>query len=190
MARPVTLPSFQSAVRDYPGGYRPDRFGGALVAPNMIVIHETDGRTARSAFDWQNRPLEDGEGKSSYHYLIDDATERGGAAHIWRGVPLDRVAYHAGRSAWPLPAVLESIRGTLNGRSIGVAWCCHSTAGDRVTPWQYDAGLWLVATLCRRFGIPPHMVRGHKEIAPLRRRDPVTVDCVEFRRALALQLGR
>lgn len=172
--------SFQSYVRDHLPPYLPDRYGGVLVAPNLIILHETDGRTAASAMRWQNRvPLTGG--KSSYHYLIDDPDEAGGHRAIWRGVPTSRIAYHAGLSAWPLPPDPRMIRGSVNARSLGVAWCCHSSAGDRVSEWQLEAGQWLVSVLCRRFDIPASGVRGHNEIAPHRRRDPVTVDMQMFR---------
>lgn len=184
LAGPV---SFQSYVRDVHPPYRRDRYGGPLLLPNLLVMHETDGKTAASAMSWQNRMPLTGA-KSSYHYLIDDPDEPGGHRAIFRGVPVDCIAYHAGLSAWPLPPDPKTIRGSLNGRSLGVAWCCYSSEGDRVSAWQLDAGVWLAAVLCRRFGIPVAGIRGHNEIAPHRRRDPVTVDMRDFRDRVSREL--
>ena len=55
----------------------------------MIVIHATAG-TVRSALAWLTNPAS----RVSAHYLIDKAGQ------IYRLVPDEYAAWHAGRAAW------------------------------------------------------------------------------------------
>ena len=101
-------------------------------------------------------------GSVSSHYLVDtDGT-------IYRLVPEEKRAWHAGLSAW---------RGytMLNGNSIGIEIV---NRGDRLGEWQefpkaqMDAVVELVRWIVKRHDIRPERVIGHSDIAPQRRVDP------------------
>ena len=124
---------------------------------DMLVLHYTGMQSAAAALD----RLCDPEAGVSAHYLV----EEDGA--LWRLVPEERRAFHAGVSFWQ--------GGTnLNWVSIGV---------EIVNPgheWGYrpfpDAQMEAVELLCRdiagRRRIPPYRVVGHSDIAPDRKSDP------------------
>jgi N-acetylmuramoyl-L-alanine amidase len=124
---------------------------------DMLVLHYTGMQSAESALD----RLCDPEAQVSAHYLI----EEDGA--IWRLVPEERRAWHAGVSYW----LGEN---GLNAVSIGI---------EIVNPgheWGYrpfpEPQMHAVEALCRdiigRRRIPAHRVVGHSDIAPTRKTDP------------------
>jgi N-acetylmuramoyl-L-alanine amidase len=124
---------------------------------DMLVIHYTGMTTAEAALE----RLCDPDARVSAHYVI----EENGA--IWRLVPENRRAFHAGVSCW------EGER-DLNAVSLGI---------EIVNPgheWGYrsfpEAQMSSVERLCReligRYSIPPHRVVGHSDIAPERKSDP------------------
>src|SRR5690606_39685224 len=78
---------FRSIIRrDSPNhGPRP-----AGVAPSLIVVHGTAGRTDAGDVDWCTQP----ESQVSYHYIV------GRDGTLYALVPEDRRAWHAGRSEW------------------------------------------------------------------------------------------
>ncbi|HVC52440.1 MAG TPA: N-acetylmuramoyl-L-alanine amidase [Stellaceae bacterium] len=124
---------------------------------DMLVLHYTGMQSAQAALD----RLCDPAAKVSSHYVIEeDGT-------LWRLVPDERRAWHAGVSYW------EGGRG-LNDVSLGL---------EIVNPgheWGYrrfpEAQLGVVEALCRdltaRHRIPAHRVVGHSDIAPDRKADP------------------
>jgi N-acetylmuramoyl-L-alanine amidase len=128
---------------------------GAMV--DMLILHYTGMRTAQAALD----RLRDPAAAVSSHYVVDeDGT-------VFRLVPEDRRAWHAGVSYW---------RGhsALNGRSIGV---------EIVNPgheWGYqDFSVLQLAAVCdlclgvlARHAIPARNVVGHSDVAPDRKDDP------------------
>jgi N-acetylmuramoyl-L-alanine amidase len=124
---------------------------------DMLVLHYTGMATAEAALE----RLCDPDARVSAHYVI----EENGA--IWRLVPEDRRAFHAGVSCW------EGER-DLNAVSLGI---------EIVNPgheWGYrpfpEMQMTSVEALCRdlvaRYSIPPHRVVGHSDIAPERKSDP------------------
>jgi N-acetylmuramoyl-L-alanine amidase len=124
---------------------------------NMLVLHYTGMDSAGAALD----RLCDAAAQVSAHYLVDeDGT-------LWRLVPEDRRAFHAGISCW------EGER-DLNWVSLGI---------EIVNPgheWGYrrfpEAQMAAVEALCRdlvaRWRIPAHRIVGHSDIAPDRKSDP------------------
>jgi N-acetylmuramoyl-L-alanine amidase len=131
-------------------------------APNMrpvdmLVLHYTGMQSAAAAID----RLCDPEARVSAHYVVEeDGT-------VWRLVPEERRAFHAGVSCW------EGEQ-NLNRLSIGV---------EIVNPgheWGYrpfpEAQMAAVERLCHevllRHPIPPYRVVGHSDIAPDRKSDP------------------
>jgi N-acetylmuramoyl-L-alanine amidase len=124
---------------------------------NMLVLHYTGMTTAAAALE----RLCDPGARVSAHYVI------GENGVIWRLVPENRRAFHAGVSCW------EGER-DLNAVSLGI---------EIVNPgheWGYrpfpEAQMSSVEGLCReligRYSIPPHRVVGHSDIAPDRKTDP------------------
>ncbi len=124
---------------------------------DILVLHYTGMQSAEAAIE----RLCDPASRVSSHYVV----EEGGT--VWRLVPEDRRAWHAGVSFW---------RGheALNGRSVGV---------EIVNPgheWGYrpfpPAQMAAVRDLCRgilaRHPIPARNVVAHSDIAPDRKEDP------------------
>ena len=137
---------------------RPSPNHGARRAPiDMLLIHYTGMKTAAAALDRMCDPASE----VSAHYMIEeDGT-------IWRLVPEDRRAWHAGISFWA---------GTtdINSRSIGIELANPGHEhGYRPFP---DAQMTALERLCRniltRFPIPSHLVLGHADVAPGRKLDP------------------
>ena len=146
-----------------------------------IVWHCTAGDRASEAYSWLNRPASDHP--ASYHYLISN--DRVETCEIIRMAPIDRITYHAGRSGWPNPPAWpapwhELHVPSLNPVSIGISWANDNgtdrdLSDDPLTPWQIEAGLWLGVTmmhLCPNVTIGYN--RGHCEVSPGRKTDPLT----------------
>ncbi len=140
-----------------------DRFSpnhGARPEPariDMLVLHYTGMTTASAALE----RLCDPAARVSAHYLVEEN------GVIWRLVPENRRAFHAGVSCW------EGER-DLNAVSLGV---------EIVNPgheWRYrefpDVQMASVEALCAdvisRHSIPAHRVVGHSDVAPDRKTDP------------------
>ncbi len=124
---------------------------------DMLILHYTGMQTGQAAID----RLRNEEARVSSHYVVEeDGT-------IFRLVPEDRRAWHAGISYW---------RGheALNGRSVGV---------EIVNPgheWGYrDFPALQMAAVCdlcleilSRHPIPARNVVAHSDVAPDRKEDP------------------
>jgi N-acetylmuramoyl-L-alanine amidase len=126
-------------------------------AVDVLVLHYTE-----MALDDSLKALRDDRRPnrvSSHYVLAEDGT-------VYRLVPEDRVAWHAGRSYW---------RGheALNGTSIGIE--IVNLHGDR---HDYPNGqIAALIELCRDIigrhpAIEPRNVVGHSDIAPKRKDDP------------------
>jgi N-acetylmuramoyl-L-alanine amidase len=124
---------------------------------DMLVLHYTGMPTAVAALE----RLCDSDARVSAHYVVEEN------GVIWRLVPENRRAFHAGVSCW------ESER-DLNAVSLGI---------EIVNPgheWGYrpfpEIQMASVEALCRElvasYSIPPHRVVGHSDIAPQRKSDP------------------
>nr|WP_272874866.1 N-acetylmuramoyl-L-alanine amidase [Roseomonas marmotae] len=129
---------------------------------DMLVLHYTGMQSAGAALDRlcdiaPPAPLP----RVSCHYLVEED------GRVWRLVPEEKRAWHAGISCW---------RGheTLNGRSIGI---------EIVNPgheWGYRPfpalQMAAVADLCleilARHPIPARNIVAHSDIAPDRKQDP------------------
>jgi N-acetylmuramoyl-L-alanine amidase len=132
-----------------------DRPSGSPV--DMLVLHYTGMKSADEALD----RLCDPAAQVSAHYLIDD----GGA--VYRLVPENRRAWHAGVSAW---------RGhrDVNARSIGIELANpgHEYGYRDFPAAQMSALADLSLAILARHPIPPRNVVGHSDIAPDRKLDP------------------
>jgi N-acetylmuramoyl-L-alanine amidase len=124
---------------------------------DMLILHCTGMKTGQAALD----RLRDPAAAVSSHYVVDeDGT-------VFRLVPEDRRAWHAGVSYW---------RGqsALNGRSIGVEIVNPGHEwGHRDFPvLQLAAACDLCLGVLARHAIPARNVVGHSDVAPDRKDDP------------------
>jgi N-acetylmuramoyl-L-alanine amidase len=124
---------------------------------DMLVLHYTGMRSGAAALD----RLCDPQAKVSSHYLV----EEDGA--VWRLVPEERRAWHAGVSYWMGETALNAVSIGIEIVNPGHEW------GYREFPERQMAA---VEALCRdivaRRRIPSYRVVGHSDIAPTRKSDP------------------
>jgi N-acetylmuramoyl-L-alanine amidase len=121
----------------------------------MIIIHQTEMESAEAALlTLQTR---NSTGRVSAHYLI------GNDGRLYQLVAESARAWHAGASRWGGLA-------DLNSGSIGI-----ELDNDGIAPFsaaQIDTLLELLGKITARLDIPRHLVIGHGDIAPTRKRDP------------------
>ena len=147
--------ALQSGVRELPSPNCDDRPAGTPI--DVLLLHYTGMKSAWEAI----ARLRDPKATVSSHYVVDED----GA--VFRLVPEQRRAFHAGASFW---------RGhtELNNRSVGI---------EIVNPgheWGYrEFPILQVAALCdlclsilARHPIPQRNVVGHSDVAPDRKQDP------------------
>lgn len=127
-------------------------------AVELLVLHYTGMPTGAAAL----ARLRDPAAKVSAHWLVEED------GRVFRLVPEDRRAWHAGASRW-------RGRGDVNGRSIGVEIVNPGHEfGYRPFPASQMAA---VIALCRDIlnrhsTIRPAGVVGHSDVAPTRKEDP------------------
>jgi N-acetylmuramoyl-L-alanine amidase len=128
-----------------------------LGPPDMLILHYTGMTGAAAALD----RLCDPAARVSSHYVVEED------GNVWRLVPEERRAWHAGESGW-------LGRHDINAHSIGVEIVNPGHEfGYRPFP---DAQMTAVEELCRdivsRRAIPARLVLGHSDVAPHRKQDP------------------
>jgi len=148
-------------------GYMVDgRERATAVQPRVrhLVLHYTAG-DFESSFATLSR------GKVSSHYLLPQALTAGHPI-VFQLVPEDQTAHHAGISFW-------QGRTNINDTSVGIEIVNRGAqgAGDAVpwqafTPFQIMLLKELGRDIVERYGIAPHRVVGHSDIAPDRKDDP------------------
>jgi N-acetylmuramoyl-L-alanine amidase len=143
-----------SHVIDRPSPNRGARDGATV---DTLVLHYTGMASAVAALD----RLCDPAAEVSAHYLIaEDGT-------VYRLVPEDARAWHAGASFWAGAT-------NLNSRSIGIelANAGHDGGLPDFPEPQMAALTALARDIVGRHGIASHRVLGHSDIAPERKQDP------------------
>jgi N-acetylmuramoyl-L-alanine amidase len=124
---------------------------------DMLVLHYTGMRTAAQAVE----RLCDPDARVSAHYVIEEN------GVIWRLVPENRRAFHAGVSCWEGESDLNAVSLGIEIVNPGHEW------GYRPYPEAQMAAVEaLCADLISRHAIPAHRVVGHSDIAPDRKADP------------------
>jgi N-acetylmuramoyl-L-alanine amidase len=136
-----------------------ERAAGAPI--DVLVLHYTGMRTGREAIERLCDPDPPTGTPVSSHYVV----EEDGA--IWRLVPEERRAWHAGVSTW---------RGQegLNDRSVGIEIVNpgHEFGYRDFPVLQLAATCDLCLHILSRHPIPPRNVVAHSDIAPDRKQDP------------------
>lgn len=121
--------------------------------PDMVILHYTAMATAAAAV----ARLCDPASEVSAHYVIAED------GRLWRLVPEDRRAWHAGVAAWG--GVTD-----VNSHAVGIEL---ANPGDAPFPAPQMAALEvLLGAILARHAIPPARVLGHQCVAPGRKIDP------------------
>ena len=144
------------AIIDLPSPNRDERPADAGPI-DTLVLHYTGMVSAEAAL----ARMTDRAAKVSAHWCVgEDGT-------LWRLVPEERRAWHAGRSAW-------RGRRAVNDRSIGIELVNpgHEHGYRPYPPAQMDALLELARAIVTRHPIETRNVVAHSDIAPARRQDP------------------
>ncbi|MGI4817493.1 MAG: N-acetylmuramoyl-L-alanine amidase [Janthinobacterium lividum] len=132
-------------------------FDERRVLPDILVLHYTGMQTGEAALE----RLRDPEAKVSSHYLVEED------GRIFRLVPEERRAWHAGRGAW---------QGTddVNSASIGIEIVNpgHEFGYRPFPEAQMASVVALVTDIRSRWTIPDSRIIGHSDMAPTRKDDP------------------
>jgi N-acetylmuramoyl-L-alanine amidase len=125
--------------------------------PDMLVLHYTGMESGEAAL----ARLRDPEARVSSHYMVEED------GRIFRLVPEERRAWHAGVSFW------KGEEG-VNHASIGIEIVNPGHEfGYRPFPQaQIDAVIALVADIRTRWSIDDGRILGHSDVAPARKQDP------------------
>jgi N-acetylmuramoyl-L-alanine amidase len=132
-------------------------FDARTKVPDMLVLHYTGMETGEAAL----ARLCDPEAKVSSHYLVEED------GRIFRLVPEERRAWHAGVSFW------KGEEG-VNHASIGIEIVNpgHDFGYRPFPEAQIDAVIALVADIRSRWQIDDSRILGHSDVAPARKIDP------------------
>jgi len=124
---------------------------------DMLVLHYTGMRSGEEAIE----RLSDPAARVSAHYVIEED------GSVFRLVPEERRAWHAGVSFW------QGRRG-LNDVSVGIEIVNpgHEWGYRPFPPAQMNAVRTLSSQIIARHGIPADRVVAHSDIAPDRKQDP------------------
>ena len=139
-----------------------------------IVLHADASSSVASSLDWCRRP----ESRVSYHVLI------GRRGDVYQLVPVDRRAWHAGRSAWD--AVPDC-----NDYTVGVCLSNRNDGEEAYPAAQVQAAVAVCAAICQQLRIPADRIISHAAVAlPAgRKTDPKGFDVEAFQRLVAHRLG-
>ena len=125
--------------------------------PDILVLHYTGMKTGPEALDRLRDPV----AKVSSHYMVEED------GRIFRLVPEERRAWHAGVSYW------KGER-NINGVSIGVEIVNpgHEFGYRPFPDAQIEAVISLVTDIRSRWQIGDDRIVGHSDVAPARKDDP------------------
>jgi N-acetylmuramoyl-L-alanine amidase len=124
---------------------------------DMLVLHYTGMRSAAEAVE----RLCDSAARVSAHYVVEED------GVIWRLVPEQHRAFHAGISCWEGEHDLNRVSIGIEIVNPGHEWG-YRPFGEA----QMRAVEWLCRAILSRHPIPPCRVVGHSDIAPERKTDP------------------
>jgi N-acetylmuramoyl-L-alanine amidase len=124
----------------------------------MIILHYTGMQSGPAALA---RLTDNNAPRVSSHYLVEED------GRIFRLVPEERRAWHAGRSFW-------RGRTDVNSLSVGIEIVNpgHEFGYRPFPEAQIDAVIALVADIRSRWQVPDINIIGHSDVAPGRKEDP------------------
>lgn len=132
-------------------------FNNRIAPPDMIVLHYTGMRSGPGALE----RLRDPQAQVSAHYMVEED------GRIFRLVPEERRAWHAGKSFW---------RGMtdVNSASVGIEIVNpgHEFGYRPFPEAQVAAVIELVGDIRTRWQVPDVNIVGHADVAPERKEDP------------------
>ena len=133
-------------------------FDQRTAPPDMIILHYTGMRTGPEALARLQDP---NAPRVSSHYLVEED------GRIFRMVPEERRAWHAGLSFW-------RGRTDINALSVGIEIVNpgHEFGYRPFPDVQIDAVIALVADIRTRWQVPDINIIGHSDVAPGRKLDP------------------
>jgi len=147
-------------------------------AIELIVVHATDGKSAKSSIDWLRKI------GFSYHKII----ERDG--WVTKCVADSRVAYHAGNSYGPKEAergvsrvqnsAKKFVAGcSVNEYSVGISLANFESRGEKLTPKQVEA---LDAEVGAYVKAYPTIkwISLHRWVSPGRKQDPAMLSMFDL----------
>lgn len=145
-------------VRERPSPNHRSRNGQRI---RLCVLHSDASPSMAGTIDWLSRR----ESKVSYHYSV------GRSGLIYRHVPDDLSAWHAGKSDWRGET---DGKGGVNDFSLGVNLSNRQDGTEKYPDAQLDAAARLVAALCIDYRIPASAITTHTLCArPIgRKKDP------------------
>jgi N-acetylmuramoyl-L-alanine amidase len=134
-------------------------FDARTKVPDMLVLHYTGMQSGEAALAQLRDDTR--EGKVSAHYMVEED------GRIFRLVPEERRAWHAGRSFW------KGEEG-LNHASIGIEIVNpgHEFGYRPFPEVQIAAVIALLSDIRSRWQIEDARILGHSDIAPARKVDP------------------
>lgn len=132
-------------------------FDARTTLPDIIVLHYTGMQTGEGAL----ARLRDPEAKVSSHYMVEED------GRVFRLVPEERRAWHAGRSFWKGQT-------DINSASIGVEIVNpgHEFGYRPFPDAQIASVIALVADIRTRWIVEDGKIVGHADVAPDRKEDP------------------
>ena len=133
-------------------------FDERTAPPEILVLHYTGMRTGAEALD----RLRDPEApRVSAHYMVEED------GRIFRLVPEERRAWHAGASYW-------KGQRNINGVSIGIEIVNpgHEFGYRPFPDVQIDSVIALITDIRTRWQISNDRIVGHSDVAPERKDDP------------------
>ncbi len=132
-------------------------FNERTAPPDMVVLHYTGMRSGKAALERMCDPA----AQVSAHYCVDQD------GSVYRLVPEERRAWHAGVSFW------KGETG-LNDTSIGIEIVNpgHEFGYQDFPAAQVDAVIGLLDAMRGRWDIADSRILGHSDIAPERKEDP------------------
>ncbi len=132
-------------------------FNARTAPPDMVVLHYTGMQTGETAL----ARLRDPEAQVSSHYLVEED------GRIFRLVPEERRAWHAGKSFWRGETDINSV-------SVGIEIVNpgHEFGYRPFPDAQIEAVIALVADIRSRWDVPDARILGHSDVAPRRKQDP------------------
>lgn len=148
-------PDSPIAAKVFPSPNHGERHNG--LTPSLIILHYTGMKDATEALHRLCNPV----AEVSAHYLVFED------GRVLQMVPEARRAWHAGVSSWAGET-------DINSRSIGIeiANPGHEGGLPAFPAAQIEAVIALTRDIASRWGIPPHNILAHSDIAPGRKVDP------------------